>query len=138
MLKAVQMISDAKLRTPEVSNQSGTQQQVIVDVHPDRPEYRGFMIKGKPISFPADPTFAEIRAAGGAVLESAAAHTILDDMFYSSGFIEASTEYETGLKGGIRINDIEKGWEKDEEMADERFLMCNVKGMICFLFNNMI
>ncbi|TVY87222.1 hypothetical protein LAWI1_G005310 [Lachnellula willkommii] len=26
------------------------------------------------------------------------------------------------------MQDPNKGWEKDEEMADERFLMCNVKG----------
>jgi 7,8-dihydropterin-6-yl-methyl-4-(beta-D-ribofuranosyl)aminobenzene 5'-phosphate synthase len=132
MLKAVQIISDekaAKLGSSSTTGQSQTQEPVIVDIHPDRPQYRGFMMKGKPISFPADPNFAEIRAAGGAVLKSAAAHTLLDNMFFSSGFIESSTEYETGLRGGIRISDLKKGWEKDEEMADERFLMCNVKGM---------
>jgi 7,8-dihydropterin-6-yl-methyl-4-(beta-D-ribofuranosyl)aminobenzene 5'-phosphate synthase len=124
MLKAVQMISKAK------ESLSESLSPVIVDLHPDRPEYRGFMIKGQPISFPADPSFAEIRAAGGAVMKSAAAHTVLDDMFLVSGFIESTNDYENGLRGGIRISDIEKGWKKDEEMADERYLMCNVKGSI--------
>jgi 7,8-dihydropterin-6-yl-methyl-4-(beta-D-ribofuranosyl)aminobenzene 5'-phosphate synthase len=50
-------------------------------------------------------------------------------MFLISGFIPPSAPYETDLKGGIRIQDTNKGWEKDEEMADERFLVCNVKGM---------
>jgi 7,8-dihydropterin-6-yl-methyl-4-(beta-D-ribofuranosyl)aminobenzene 5'-phosphate synthase len=51
MLKAIQMISNAK--------KSGAA-PVVDDVHPDRPEYRGFMIGKNPISFPADPAFAEI------------------------------------------------------------------------------
>ena len=122
MLKAIEMISEAK-------KTSSAYEPIIVDLHPDRPEYRGFMIGKNPISFPADPTFAEIEGLGAVVSKSSAPHTVLDDMFLISGFIPSSAPYETGLKGGIRIQDTSKGWEKDEEMADERFLMCNVKGM---------
>jgi 7,8-dihydropterin-6-yl-methyl-4-(beta-D-ribofuranosyl)aminobenzene 5'-phosphate synthase len=122
MLKAIKMISEA-------NKTNATSEPVIVDLHPDRPEFRGFQIGQNPVSFPADPTFAEIEDAGGVVSKSSEAHTVLDDMFLVSGFILPSAPYETGLKGGIRVQDKSKGWEKDEEMADERFLMCNLKGM---------
>ncbi|TVY53110.1 hypothetical protein LCER1_G002535 [Lachnellula cervina] len=79
---------------------------------------------------PADPTFAEIEGLGAIVCKQSTAHTALDDMFLISGLIPSSAPYETGLKGGIRI----QGWEKDEEMADERFLMCNVKGKGIVMF----
>lgn len=113
----------------EARKANATSQPLIIDLHPDRPEYRGFMISGNPVSFPADPTFDEIEGAGGVVSKSSVPHTVLDDMFLISGFIPPSAAYETGLKGGISIQDTSKGWEKDEEMADERFLMCNVKGL---------
>jgi len=87
------------------------------------------MIGKNPVSFPADPTCAEMEGRGAVVSKNFAAHTVLDDMFLVSGFIPPSAPYETGLKGGIRIQDTKKAWEKDEDMADERFLMCNVKGL---------
>ena len=101
---------------------------VIVDLHPDRPDYRGFMAGPNPASMQADPTFAEIETAGGKVDKNADAHTVLDDMFLVSGMIPRVTAYEKGVLNGIRFES-EKGiWVKDEEIADERFLMCNVKG----------
>ncbi|KAH6682564.1 beta-lactamase domain-containing protein [Halenospora varia] len=127
MLKAVDMINQAKAATGSFST------LVVVDLHPDRPQLRGFNIKA-PVALPAGPTFNEIRAAGGAISESSGAHTVLDNKFLISGFIPASAPYETGLKGGIAINNPAKGWEKDEEMADERFLMCNLKGKGIVMF----
>ncbi|KAH8687190.1 metallo-beta-lactamase superfamily protein [Tricladium varicosporioides] len=127
MLKAVEMINQAKLATGSFST------PVIVDLHPDRPQLRGFNIK-TPVALPADPTFDEIRAAGGAISKSSEPHTVLDNMFLISGFIPFSTPYETGLKSGVRISDAANGWEKDEEMADERFLMCNLKGKGIVMF----
>ncbi|TVY39104.1 hypothetical protein LSUB1_G001886 [Lachnellula subtilissima] len=126
MLKVIKMISEA-MKTNSVYK------PFLVDLHPDRPEYRGFMIGNNPVSFPADPTFAEIEGLGAIVLKQSAAYTFLDDMFLISGFIPSSALYETGLKGGIR-QDTNKGWEKDEEMADERFLMCNMKGKGIVMF----
>ncbi|TVY87223.1 hypothetical protein LAWI1_G005311 [Lachnellula willkommii] len=53
MLKAIEMISEAK-KTSSISK------TIIVDLHPDRSESRGFMIGNNSVSLPADPTFAEI------------------------------------------------------------------------------
>ena len=78
----------------------------------------------------ADPTFAEIEAAGGRVIKNGEAHTILDDMFLVSGEIPRVTPYETGLRRGIRFNTETKAWEKDELVLDERFLMCNIAGTV--------
>lgn len=118
------MITSAK-KTSEQDNSP-----VIVDLHPARPDYRGFMVGDEPISMQADPSFAEIESAGGKVETSSEAHTVLDDMFLVSGEIPRVTSYETGVKGGIKF-DAKKGeWEKDESISDERFLMCNLKGTI--------
>jgi 7,8-dihydropterin-6-yl-methyl-4-(beta-D-ribofuranosyl)aminobenzene 5'-phosphate synthase len=49
-------------------------------------------------------------------------------MFLVSGEIPRVTEYETGVKNGIRFEKSTGKWEKDESIIDERFLMCNLKG----------
>ena len=129
MLKAVSMITDAKAKLHDSSSSSPQSQPVIVDLHPDRPAFRGFLGPNNHIlSMEADPTFAEIEAAGGKVVKSAEAHTILDDVFLVSGEIPRVTPYETGLRRGITFNADTKAWEKDELVLDERFLMCNIAG----------
>jgi 7,8-dihydropterin-6-yl-methyl-4-(beta-D-ribofuranosyl)aminobenzene 5'-phosphate synthase len=125
MVRAIEMITEAK--------GSGAE-PVIVDLHPARPDYRGFQAGPHPISMQADPAFSEIEAAGGKVEKNAKVHTVLDDMFLVSGMIPRVTAYEKGVLNGIRF-DNEKGvWEKDEEIADERFLMCNLKGKGIVMF----
>ncbi len=123
MERAIEMITEAKRSSPSSSG------PVIVDLHPARPDYRGFMAGPNPVSLQADPTFAEIEAAGGKVEKNADAHTVLDDMFLVSGMIPRVTPYEKGILHGIRFGNEKGVWEKDEEIADERFLMCNLKGM---------
>ena len=127
MLKAIRMIHDAKKKDP--SSPGG----LVVDVHPKRPDYRGFQFPGqtKPISLQADPTFAEMEAAGAKIEKSSTPHTILDNMFLISGEIPRVTPYEPGLRGGVRFFESTKKWEKDEAIADERLLMCNLKGTVC-------
>jgi 7,8-dihydropterin-6-yl-methyl-4-(beta-D-ribofuranosyl)aminobenzene 5'-phosphate synthase len=78
----------------------------------------------------ADPTFAEIETAGGIISRNSGPHTVLDNMFLVSGYIPGVASYETGLKNGIQFYEETGKWEKDEEMVDERFLMCNLKGEI--------
>lgn len=128
MLKAIEMINTAKGKKTSAANTQHLQ-PVIVDLHPKRPFYRGFNFGGKPVSMPADPTFAEIEKAGGIISRNSEAHTVLDDMFLVSGHIPFVVPYETGLKNGIQFNEESGTWEKDEEMDDERFLMCNLKGI---------
>lgn len=81
-----------------------------------------------PVSLEPDPTFEEIKTAGGEIILSSDDHLILDDMFFVSGEIPRTTEYETGFAGGIRLTSVEAGWQKDELILDERFVMCNLRG----------
>jgi 7,8-dihydropterin-6-yl-methyl-4-(beta-D-ribofuranosyl)aminobenzene 5'-phosphate synthase len=121
MLRAIRLINAAR----STNNSS----KVTVDLHPDRPDFRGVTMPIMQMSLEADPSFAEIEDAGGIVSKNAETHTVCDDFFLISGEIPRVTEYEYGLRRGARYS-IEKGvWEKDEKMEDERFVMCNVKGM---------
>lgn len=126
MLRAVSMITEAKKSSLEASA------PLIVDLHPARPDYRGFMVGNEPISMQADPSFAEIESLGGRVEKLSDAHTALGDLFLVSGEIPRVTPYETGIKGGIRFDKQKDEWEKDESISDERFLMCNLKGLSPF------
>lgn len=124
MLQVLRMIDEAR---------AGHQSQlppVSVDLHPDRPMYSGIKVPDvPPFSMEADPTFEEIEQVGGKVVKSDQPHTVLDDMFLVSGEIPRVTEYERGLKFGTRLRSLEKGWEDDSLMKDERLLMCKVKGI---------
>ena len=41
--------------------------KVVVDVHPDYPEWRGIEVKGRKVAWQRDPTFDELDKAGGEV-----------------------------------------------------------------------
>lgn len=102
---------------------------VTVDLHPDRPDYRGFRTpSGDVVSLEADPTFGAIEAAGGAVEKSDAAHCVLGGFFLASGAIPRRTAYENGIRGGVRYVAAKGAWEPDEAIADERLVMCRLKG----------
>jgi hypothetical protein len=122
MLKAIQMILEEK--KAKCSQDS----RLVVDVHPSRPDYRGFVVADKIISLEADPTFADIEEAGAMVEKNDGLHTVLDDMFLISGEIPRVTAYEQGLRGAVRFDSSEGEWFSDEKIADERFLMCRLKG----------
>lgn len=126
MLRAIRMIKDAQ-KTASNDNGRGDE-ELVIDLHASRPDYRGFTIGTETISLEADPTFEEIESAGGKVEKSTSPHTVLDDMFLISGEIPRVTEYETGLKHAVRYDQSTEKWEKDEMIADERLLVCNVKG----------
>ena len=103
---------------------------VQVDLHPARPDYRGVQPPEQPVtSLEADPTFKEIELSGGAVTKLSQPHAILNGMFLTSGEIPRVTDYEHGLKFGVRFNTSDGKWEPDEKMADERLVMCKLKGM---------
>lgn len=111
-----------------INEAKATKSGLIVDLHPDRPDHRGFSGPAGPVSMERDPTFEEIEAAGATVVRRDRPHTMLDDMFLVSGEIPRVTSYEGGFKHGIRFIQQTGIWEKDELILDERFLMCNVKG----------
>jgi 7,8-dihydropterin-6-yl-methyl-4-(beta-D-ribofuranosyl)aminobenzene 5'-phosphate synthase len=128
MLKAIRMIKAANPR------RGSHDDNLIVDVHPSRPDYRGFVMGDhKIVSLEADPRFEEMEEAGATIHKHHEAHTILDDMFLVSGEIPRKTRYETGLKYGMRFDQETGEWFSDEKVADERFLMCNLKGISRFL-----
>lgn len=110
----------------------------VVDVHPARPDYRGFALGEKIISLEADPSFEELEAAGAIVSKHDETHTVLDNMFLISGEIPRLTPYETGLKGAMRYDLYEKDWFSDESITDERFLMCKLKGRCLRIAHRML
>lgn len=123
MLKAIDMIHQAKKSKSE-------NKPVVVDVHPSRPDYRGFALGDKIVSLEADPSFQEITNHGATLNKNDETHAILDDMFLVSGEIPRDTSYENGVKFGMRFDQSEHEWISDERIADERFLMCNLKGIL--------
>ncbi|KAJ5162268.1 hypothetical protein N7492_007660 [Penicillium capsulatum] len=127
MLQAIRMIKDAK-------KAQGRTDDLVVEVHPDRPAYRGIALPQHIISLEADPSFEEIVDAGAVLHKRDDAHIVLDDMFLISGEIPRKTAYETGLKNAVRFDPDEKDWFSDEVIADERLLACNLKdkGLIVF------
>ncbi|KMU90008.1 hypothetical protein CIHG_07691 [Coccidioides immitis H538.4] len=128
MLRAIQMIRDAQA----ANGRSG--QDLVVDLHEARPDYRGFSIGSEIISLEADPTFEEIEDAGAKVEKTTSPHTVLDGMFLISGEIPRITEYETGLAHAVRFEKSTGQWDKDEIIADERLLACNLKGKGLVIF----
>lgn len=127
LLRAIRMIKEAK-------NSQGRTDDLVVDLHPDRPIYRGFSTPQTIVSLEADPTFEEITNAGAVINKQSEAHTVLDDMFLISGEIPRVTPYETGLKGAVRFDPETRDWLSDELIADERFLAVNLKGAYQHLY----
>lgn len=105
------------------------QPRVTVDLHPDRPDYRGLVTPaGMIVSLEADPSFDAIEEAGGLIVRKDEVHSVLDDMFLVSGEIPRVTPYEVGIRGGMRFTKDTKAWTSDESISDERMVVCNLKG----------
>ncbi|KAJ5816283.1 Metallo-beta-lactamase superfamily protein [Penicillium robsamsonii] len=122
LLRAIRMINDAK-------RAESRSEDLVMDLHPDRPVYRGIALPEHIISLEADPTFEEIEGAGAVVDKRSEPHTVLDDFFLISGEIPRVTPYETGLKNAVRYDPDENDWFSDEVIIDERSLICNLKGI---------
>ena len=108
------------------ARQAAGRAQLVVDVHPDRPDQRGILTPlGIFAMLPPEPTIAAIETAGGRVVTHADVHDI-GGLFLSSGDIPRQTSYETGLSG-------HHTWHGDHvtldpEIHDERFVAANVRG----------
>lgn len=72
------------------------------------------------------PSKKELETAGGNVISSGDARTILGDMFYISGEIPRVTSYEKGLPPHVK--DAGEGWEPDTLIMDERYTAVHIKG----------
>jgi 7,8-dihydropterin-6-yl-methyl-4-(beta-D-ribofuranosyl)aminobenzene 5'-phosphate synthase len=123
MVRTIKLIKKARAA-------ANKKEPLIVDLHPDRPDFRGFSTPMGLVSLQADPSFNELEAAGGKVEKNADTHTLLENMFLVSGEIPRQTSYERGLRMGMRFME-GKGWTEDTLMKDERFVMCNLKGKTC-------
>lgn len=99
----------------------------LVDLHPDRPDQRGFQHpSGAFVAFPSEPTFEEIQEAGGRVVTHAEDHLVADGLLLGSGHVARGTAYEEGFVGhasfrGDRL-------VEDPLIQDERFLAAHVRG----------
>lgn len=125
MLEAVRMINAARIEPGASARPRG----VTVDLHPERPDYRGMTTaKGTIMSMEADPTFKEIEEVGGIVQKNDELHAVLDGFFLASGRIPRVTPYEVGIRGGVRFTEETGAWSSDEAIEDERMVVCNLKG----------
>ncbi|KAF9916992.1 hypothetical protein FBU30_001043 [Linnemannia zychae] len=141
MLAAVEQCQQARLRQQEKQEHSIS--PVEIDLHPDRPDERGICLtrpspSGTPpdslqyVAWGKDPSFPDLKSAGGKVSLNAKAHTICDNYFGISGEIPRRTSYETGVPNHVRWSDASKSWSSEEEIMDERYLVARVrnKGLI--------
>ncbi|TDZ16485.1 7,8-dihydropterin-6-methyl-4-(beta-D-ribofuranosyl)-aminobenzene-5'-phosphate synthase [Colletotrichum orbiculare MAFF 240422] len=129
MLKALKTIADSR------AEKGSKLPPVSVDLHPDRPDYRGSLVPGMPIiSLEADPSFEEIENSNGVVAKNDQLHTVLNDTFLISGEIPRVTDYEKGFPFGVRYVSKTGNWQKDTDMKDERVLVCRLKdkGLVMF------
>ncbi|KAF2707409.1 hypothetical protein K504DRAFT_411605 [Pleomassaria siparia CBS 279.74] len=134
MLAALRTISASKASSAVPSTSPRSAGPLVVDLHPSRPDYRGFVTPLGTVSLEADPTFAEIEEAGGTTEKHLEAHEVLDSYFLISGEIPRVVEYEKGVRAGMRY-EMEKGkWVSDELILDERFVVCHIKdkGLVLF------
>ncbi|KAF9895202.1 hypothetical protein FE257_000104 [Aspergillus nanangensis] len=122
LIRAIELIKGANGGKP-----------VYMDVHPNRPAFRGVQAD-RPISLEADPSFEELEAARATLIKSDQPHTVLDAFFLVSGEVPRQTTYEDGIYGGLRFNSSTGQWEEDTLIMDERYVMCNLKdkGLVVF------
>ena len=111
---------------------------VVVDLHHSQIVTRGFKVRGKIYPMvPDNPTSAEFESMGAKVELHQKGH-LVDDCFYVSGRIPRHTDYETGLPGHFRQIDGKHGkqWVPDEEIDDERYIACRIKGRGVVVFSS--
>jgi 7,8-dihydropterin-6-yl-methyl-4-(beta-D-ribofuranosyl)aminobenzene 5'-phosphate synthase len=98
----------------------------LIDLHPDRPDQRGVLLPSGTIALlPPEPTFDQIREAGGRIVLNSEPHPVAR-FFVGSGQIERVTEYETGLVGHHTFRG--GRCELDPLILDERLLAAYVRG----------
>lgn len=86
-------------RSPATSGNRVPAHELVVDVHPDRPDQRGILTPLDVFAMlPPEPTLDAIEAAGGRVVTHDEVHEV-SDLFLASGDIPRQTSYETGIAG---------------------------------------
>lgn len=89
----------------------------------------GVVVPAEPVMSPGD-----LERRGAAVVNSAEARAILEQMFYLSGEIPRVTPYERGLPPHVKLSPDGKTWEPDPLILDERYVAVHVKGKGAVVF----
>ncbi len=140
IVKAKTKQSEGEIVHESENNSDNSQRKeasVIVDFHQSQIKKRGFKVRGKiyPMA-PDNPSIEEIKSLGGNVKLHTKEH-LLHECFYVSGSIPRKTSFETGLPGHFREIDGKKGkhWVPDEDIPDERYVACKIKGRGIVVFS---
>lgn len=118
--RAIELVSNARAKAQKPP--------VAVEVHPDRPDYRGMRVNEKIVSMEADPSFESLSPANASMTTSSTPHSVLGGHFLVSGEVPRRTDYELGIRGGLRYVKEDDRWVEDELIKDERFIVCHLKG----------
>jgi len=105
----------------------GTVDLVVVDLHPDRPDQRGFVTpSGTVMMLAEEPTPSMMTDAGGRVEHHDEPHRVGNGFFTVSGLIDRVTSYETGTETHVSFRgDVGRA---DPLILDERFVAAHVRG----------
>ncbi|KAG0335060.1 hypothetical protein BG004_000156 [Podila humilis] len=136
MLAAVEKCKEA-YDAKQQQQPHAQKKQVLVDLHPDRPDQRGARLKhgatdgstsAEYVAWDADPTPDALERAGSKVVLNDKSHTICNGFFGVSGVIPRLTTYETGIPNHVRWSNAKGQWQSEPEIMDERYMVANVKG----------
>lgn len=111
---------------------------IVVDLQESEIISRGVKVRGKihPMK-PDNPIRKDFVELGAQVSLHKNGH-VVEDCFYISGDIPRQTSFETGLPGHFRqINSskYQNQWVPDEDIRDERYVACKIKGRGVVVFS---
>ena len=122
-------------RAVELISSDRTKGGPLVDLHKAGIVSRGELSSSGEVfpHKPDNPTAKELTDLGARVEMHDKEHTICNDFFYVSGFIPRHSEYEKGIPGHVTM--VNGKYVLDEEIADERYLACKVRGRGLVVFS---
>lgn len=109
---------------------------VLADLHSSQITLRGRPQKGGGVSLhkPNGPSPDVLASLGARVHLSDQEHTLCDDFFCVSGYIPRKTHFEQGIPN--HMTNLNGKWIHDEEIPDERYVACHVRGRGIVLFSS--
>ncbi|HXJ81738.1 MAG TPA: MBL fold metallo-hydrolase [Candidatus Methylomirabilis sp.] len=111
-------------------------QRVPCHVNPGMFLERGARLtNGQVMPFQHVPGPEELAAHGAQVINSGDPRSLLDDYFYLSGEIPRVTSFETGRPDHLCRQAMDRPWEPDPLIMDERYLAVNVRGKGLIVFS---
>ena len=125
----------AMLRALQIVRDRNGGREVPFYAHPDMFRTRAMRQRDGGMLLLEDvPGIDTLRAYGATVVNTTKAQMLVNDMAFLSGEIPRITPFEHGLPGQHRMKANGEGWELDELLMDERFVVANVsdKGLIIF------